>query len=47
MIDLVFDDALYWLFMNKTFVQTSMAFLTFLAIIISLLIIIKKWGGSY
>lgn len=47
MIDLVFDDAFYWLVMNKTFIQSSMAVLTFISLIISLLIIIRKWGRSF
>lgn len=46
-MDLVFLDAFYWLFMNKEFVAMSGAIFTFIAIVISLLLIINKWGGEY
>lgn len=46
-MDLVFLDSFYWLFMNKEFVTMSTAIFTFIAVVISLLLIIKKWGEEY
>lgn len=46
-MDMVFLDAFYWLFMNKEFVTLTTAIFTFIAIVISLLLIIIKWGEHY
>ena len=47
MNDPVFLDAFYWLFMNTDFISLSSAVLTFFTVIISLILILKKWGGDY
>jgi len=47
MNDYVFLDAVYWLFMNHDFVLYSSGLFTFFALVISLLLIIKRWGDSY
>lgn len=47
MNDKVFLDAFYWLMMNHDFVLILSSSLVFLSVIITLLLIIKKWGESY
>lgn len=47
MNDKVFLDSFYWLMMNRDFVTMSSGFFTFVAVIISLILIIKRWGDSY
>lgn len=47
MNDKVFLDSFYWLLMNKDFVLYLSGSLTFLSTLISLVLIIKKWGDSY
>ncbi|HHT7203776.1 hypothetical protein PDK24_28215 [Bacillus cereus] len=44
MIDLVFQDAFYWLFMNGLFIKLMTTTLTFMSLIISLFYILRKWG---
>lgn len=47
MNDKVFLDAFYWLMMNHDFVLYSSGFFIFIMTVISLIMILKRWGGSY
>ena len=47
MNDLIYLDSFYWLFSNTMFSNLSGAILTFVVVTLSLLLIIKKWGGDY
>jgi hypothetical protein len=44
MKDLVFLDAFYWLFMNRDFIIVATSTLTFIAVLISIIYILKNWG---
>lgn len=42
--DNVLLDAIYWLFMNTDFSLYAIGLITFIALVISFLSIIRKWG---
>lgn len=43
-MDLVFEDAFYWLFMSHTFTRLVIGSITFIALMIGFFHIIRKWG---
>lgn len=47
MMDNVFLDAVYWLFMNKDFISISSSLFIFISIGLALLLLIKNWGDAY
>lgn len=44
MKDPVFLDGFYWLMMNSHFITMSIAFLTFIAVLIGIIYLFKYWG---
>jgi hypothetical protein len=47
MNDPVFLDAFYWLLMNRNFLIIASAVFTFIAVLISLMLIMRRWGESF
>lgn len=46
-MDLVFEDAFYWLFMNHTFTSIVIGSIVSIALFIGFFHIIRKWGDNY
>jgi hypothetical protein len=47
MEDMVLRDAFYWLFMNRLFLEVLIGSLSFVASIIAIFTIIRKWGDGF
>lgn len=47
MKDFVFLDSFYWLIMNRDFLIMSTSVFTFIALLITVLLLLRKWGDSY
>lgn len=47
MNDFVFTDSFYWLIMNHDFIKMYSAIMSFVALVITSILIIRKWGDSY
>jgi len=47
MIDTLFQESVYYLFMNNDIVLLSVGITSFVVFFVSLLTLLKKWGDSY